>query len=99
MTAGDARTSYGKAWDRLFELLVQRNKSLRCLNMMVSLTTEVTPATGMVIEFDTSLARQLLDEVDTLTPRISEAIEDVNKDAEKIAKPQIQWRKLYLPDD
>ena len=99
MTIGDSGTPYGEAWERLFQLLLRRSNLLRHLELMVSLTKEGTPAAGMVIEFDTPLARQLLDELDTLTPLISAEIEEVNKYGERIGKPQIKWRKLYLSDD
>ena len=34
---------------------------------------------GMLIEFDTDLARQLMDEIDTMTPQIFAGIKDVDE--------------------
>ena len=99
MTIDDARTLHQKAWDSLFDLVMLINGLLQSLDIMARRAIGITPVTGFVIEFDTGLARQLLDEIDTLTPQVSAGIEEVNQCAGKIGKPQIQWRPMEIRDD
>ena len=89
MTIGDTWKLHREAWNRLFDVVELRNKLLRRLAILATRAMDMTPATGMVIEVDTGLARQLLDEINTLTPRIFAGVAEVNLYAEQIGKPII----------
>ena len=89
-----AARRYAEACKRLEELLKQRNKVLHRLadGAMVAITG--TTGTAIVIEFDVGDAQGYLERVDKLTPRISAAMDDVNRYAEEAGKPQVQWGKV-----
>lgn len=79
MVTGDFRKLYREAWHRLFQLVMRRNGLLRRLDRMVAPAMNLTPATGIVVEFDTDKARLLLAVIDGLTPRITAGVEEVNR--------------------
>ncbi len=93
MTLEQARKRYDIAWNRLFELVKQRNDLLRQLGRIVQYAGDFTLATGMFIEFDLDQAQDILARVQKLTPQIYEAIADVNDYAELIGKSGITRRK------
>jgi len=94
MVTGDFRKLYRDAWNRLFEVVKLRNQRLRRLDTMAAPAMSVTMATTMIFEFDTDLARQLLVEIDELTPRINAGMEEVNGYAAKTGAPTVQWRSM-----
>ena len=94
MVTGDFRKPYREAWNRLFEVVKLRNQRLRRLDMMAAPAMSLTMATSMIFEFDTNLARQLLAEIDELTPRINAGIEEVNGYAAKTGAPTVQWQSM-----
>jgi hypothetical protein len=96
MIPSSARELYDEAWHELFDLVESRNKLLRSLGMMSNLAMEVTPAAGMVIEFDVSRAEELVAGVDELTHRISAGIQRVNSYAEKCGAPSLKWQNISL---
>ncbi len=94
MTLPNVRELYDEAWHELFDLVEMRSKVLHKLATMSSLATDMTPATGMVIEFDVTRAEELIAAVDDMTPRITEGIQRVNALAEKCGKPSLRWQKM-----
>ncbi len=94
MFAVDFRTPYRDAWNRLFGLVKLRNQRLQRLNSMAAPAMSLTLTTGMIYEFDTDLARELLNEIDELTPQIKAGIEEVNGYVDKIGTPEIRWQTL-----
>lgn len=84
------RKKYDQAWQVLFDLVLQRNRLLEQLHRMAQLASELTPASGMVIEFDMETAGKLLQEASELAPKIDAAIEDVNHWGKQIGKPKIE---------
>jgi hypothetical protein len=90
----DFRKPYQEAWNRLFEVVKLRNKRLQHLNTMAAAAMSLTLTTGMIYEFNTDLARGLLNEIDDLTPQIKAGIEEVNAYVDKIGTPEIRWQTL-----
>ncbi len=96
MATANVRELYDLAWHELFDLVESRSKLLRKLDMMARMAMDLTPATGMVIEFDVSRAEQLLAGIDDLMPRISAGIQKVNGYAEQCGRPTIKWQNIAL---
>ncbi len=96
MAIANIRELYDEAWHELFELVAQRNKLLRALEMMTRFAMDMTPASGMVIEFDVSRAEELVAGIDGLTPRISAGIQKVNVYAEQCGRPTVKWQNISL---
>ena len=94
MATGDLRKQYRDAWDKLFEVVKLRSQHLRRLDKMVAPAMSVTMATSMIFEFDTDLARQLLAEIDELTPRINAGMAEVNGYAAKTGTPTVRWQSM-----
>ena len=90
----DFRKPYRDAWNRLFEVVKLRNQRLRHLDMMAAPAMSMTLATGMIYEFDTDVARELVNEIDELTPRIEKGMHEVNEYADKVGSPHIRWQSL-----
>jgi hypothetical protein len=55
---------------------------------------DMTPATGMVIEFDVSHAEELVSTIDELTFLISSGIQSVNLYAEQCGAPSVKWQDV-----
>jgi hypothetical protein len=92
MTTSDDRKAYREAWSRLYELVNRRTRLLRRLDAMVEPAMKIMPATGMVIVFSTDQAREILAQIDDLTPLIDRAIEETNRWADKIRSPTVRWQ-------
>lgn len=92
MPSLEARRLYQDAWNRLFSTVRTRNDLLRQLNSMVAPAMSITLATSRIVRMDTDLARQLLDEIDELVPRIDEGIAEVNKHAHNAGLPELHWQ-------
>jgi hypothetical protein len=90
----DFRKPYREAWNRLFGLVKLRNQRLQHLNSMAAPAMSITLAASMIYEFNTDLARELLNEIDDLTPQIKAGIEEVNGYVDKIGTPEIRWQTL-----
>ena len=90
------RELYDEAWHQLFEMVAKRRNALRSLDIMAKLAMEMTPAAGMVIEFDVSRAEELLGEIEQLTDEISGAIQRVNRFAEQCGAPSVKWQNIAL---
>lgn len=96
MAIGNARELYEEAWHDLFDLVVSRNLLLRRLDKMARVAMDVTPATGLVIEFDVSRAERLVAEIEELNQLISAGIQDVNLYAEQCGAPSVKWQDVSL---
>ncbi|HEX8991460.1 MAG TPA: hypothetical protein VF784_07250 [Anaerolineales bacterium] len=88
------RVMYDEAWNQLFDLVASRNALLRALNTMSRLAMEVTPASGMVIEFEVTRAEELIVKIEQLTGEISAGIREVNTLAERCGAPSVQWQNI-----
>ncbi len=64
--------------------------------MMAKLAMDMTPASGIVIEFDVSRAEELLARIEALTDEITGAIQRVNSFAEQCGAPSIKWQNIAL---
>ncbi len=80
----------------MFELVASRSAVLRTLDMLARLAMDMTPASGMVIEFDVSRAEELLTRVEELNAEISGAMQRVNSFAERCGAPSIKWQNIAL---
>jgi len=96
MAIANIRELYDEAWHQLFDLVDRRNKLLHALNMMTTFAMDMTPATGMVIEFDVTRAEELVAAIDALTPQISTGIQRVNGYGEQCGRPTIKWQNISL---
>ncbi len=88
------RELYDEAWQQLFNMVAKRSTLLRNLDMMAKLAMDMTPATGMVIEFDVSRAEEILRQIEAMTDEISGGIQRVNSFAEQCGAPSIKWQNL-----
>lgn len=98
MSGDDLRTRYDAAWNRLLDLVSQRDKLLHRLDAPIHVAMDITPTRGMVIEFDTVSQRSALDAIDQLGPQISAAMAEVNELRPQLGKPEIIWQKVDLRD-
>jgi hypothetical protein len=87
---------YDDAWNQLFDLVASRNALLRALEAMSRLAMDVTPASGMVIEFEVTRAEELVARIEQLTGEISAGIQEVNILAEHCGAPSIKWQNIAL---
>ncbi len=85
---------YDEAWNQLFDLVASRNALLRSLYTMSRLAMDVTPASGMVIEFEVTRAEELVAKIEQLTAAISAGIREVNSLAERCGAPSVQWQSV-----
>ncbi len=92
----EARKCYHDAWNRLYSTLQARNSLLRQIDSMAVPAISITMATNMIVQFDTDLARQLLNDVDDLAPRISEGMAEVNRFAEAAELPKLHWQNHVM---
>ena len=99
MAMDDVCALHDQAWKQLSDLVQERSRLLRSLAQMATIAAEITPATGMMVEFDIEKARPLLDQVEDLTPQIAAGIVQVNRHARGIGKPQIRWFKIEAEND
>ena len=98
MPSEDVGPLHEAAWEHLCELVSQRDKLLHSLEAAARVAMDITPAIGVVIDYDSISARDLLDAIDQLTPRIVAQMEELNGYARQIGKPEITWRKIDLRD-
>lgn len=96
MALPNIREMHDEAWNELFDLVMSRNEVLKRLDMMAKMAMDMTPATGMVIEFDVTRAEELIAAIDDLTPRISAGIQRVNRLAEQCGRPSLKWQNISL---
>lgn len=87
---------YDDAWNQLFDLVASRNALLRVLETMSRLAMDVTPASGMVIEFEVTRAEELVARIEQLTGEISAGIQEVNILAEQCGAPSIKWQNIAM---
>ena len=99
MCAANIRELYDEAWHELFDLVAQRSMLLHALDSMSRLAMNITPTTGLVIEFEVTRAEQLVAAIDNLTPLISAGIQTVNGYAEQCGRPTIKWQHVALGSD
>jgi hypothetical protein len=88
------RKQHDAAWQRLFELIQQRNTLLRQVGAMANFAADFIPATAMFMEFDFKQAETILAKVQAMTPAIDAAIAEVNGYAKQIGKPKIERKIL-----
>ena len=98
MLSEDIRTFHEAALQRLSGLVSERDKSLRLLEITARVATGITPATGMVIEFDIASARNLVDAIYELTPKIAAQMVELNGYARQLGKPDIIWQAIDIRD-
>ncbi len=94
MNTADFRKPYREAWNKLFGLVKMRNARLQRLNIMVAPALSITLASGTIYQFDTDLARELLVQIDELTPLIEAGIDEVNRYADRTDSPRVRWKSL-----
>ena len=94
----DIRQLHKQAWNLLFDLVKQRNALLRSVAVRANWASNLTPATGMIGEFDYDLAREMLATAEQLTPAIYAAMEELNVIAAQIGAPQIRKQPLNIND-
>ncbi len=90
------RELYDEAWQQLYDLVARRSVLLRSLDMMARMAMDMTPAAGMVIEFDVSRAEELLAQIEQITDEITGAIQRVNSFAEQCGAPSVKWQNITL---
>ncbi len=90
------RDLYEESLHQLSELVAKRSAHLRALDVMTRLAMEMTPASGMIIEFDISRAEEQLAAVERLTAEISSAIQRVNRFAERCGAPSVKWQNIAI---
>ncbi len=90
------RELYDEAWNQLFDLVTSRNALLRTLETMSRMAMEITPASGLVIEFDVSRAEEIVARIEQITAEISAAIQEVNNLAEQCGAPSVKWQNIVL---
>ncbi len=90
------RELYDEAWQQLYDLVARRSVLLRSLDMMARMAMDMTPAAGMVIEFDVSRAEELLAQIEQITDEITGAIQRVNSFAEQCGAPSVKWQNIIL---
>jgi hypothetical protein len=90
------REQYEEAWHELCDLVASRNRLLRSLDAMARLAMDVSPAGGMVIEFDVSRAEELLAQVEALSGEISAGMQKLNGYAEQCGAPSVKWQNVAL---
>jgi hypothetical protein len=90
------RELYDEAWHQLASMVARRSALLRTLDVMAKLAMEVSPASGMVIEFDVSRAEELLKQVEALTDEISGGMQRLNSFAEQCGAPSVKWQNIAL---
>ncbi len=90
------RELYDEAWQQLYDLVVKRSALLRSLDIMAKMAMEMSPAAGMVIEFDVTRAEELLGQIEHITGEISGAIQRVNSFAEQCGAPSVKWQNILL---
>jgi hypothetical protein len=94
MTTDDIRTLHAAAWNRLYELVKERNKLLRDLAARANFAADLTPATGMLGEFDIVQAKGILARLNAMTFMLDAALDELNGYAKQIAKPIIERKRL-----
>jgi hypothetical protein len=94
--AATVREQYEETWHELFALVAGRNRLLHSLDSMARLAMDMTPAGGMVIEFDVSRAEELIRRIDELTGEISGAMQKLNGYAEQCGAPSVKWQNISL---
>jgi hypothetical protein len=92
----EARWRYQQALWKLSELVMRRNHSLLRLHTVSALPLGLTPMTGMLAQFDSHAARQLLDEIDHRTSQINDALAEANHCGALCGIMAIQWRPAPL---
>jgi hypothetical protein len=90
----DARKKYDAAWERLFDLVRQRNTLLRQVGAMANFAADFSPATAMFTEFDFDQAATILARVQKMMPAIDAAIRQANSYGKLVGKPKIERKKL-----
>ncbi len=98
MERTDKLRLHEQALERLTALVKMRSQLLRRLHAAAEVAANITPAVGMVVEYDTSSARALLDEIDAMARSVAAGVDDVNRCAAEIGKPPIRWQKFYFDD-
>ncbi len=88
----NTRWQHQQSMWRLAELVLQRNRSLLRLNTLAILPLGLTPASGMIAEFDTHAARKLLDQIDRQTERINDALAETNHQGGLCGSAPVTWR-------
>ncbi len=90
----EVRVLYDTTTSRLFGLVRARNTLLMQLDQMIRPLMSTSPLVGLVAEFDTQKARDLLRRVDDLTPQIVATMQEANGYARRLRRLEIRWIKL-----
>jgi hypothetical protein len=70
---------------------MKRNRWMQRLSDLIVAGSDVLPVEAHVAEFDTAMARRILDKIDALTPPVQEALDEFNQQLAKINRPPITW--------
>ncbi len=92
MVTRDCRWLYQDAWNRLFSLVKLRKNLLRRLDMTAALAMAMSLAAGVIYDFDADTARELVNQIDELTPRISSDMEHVKQYADQAGLHRVRWQ-------
>ncbi len=84
--------AYEQARQKLLALVLARNKLLLRLDGLTLTPLNLSPASGLVADFDRTAARQIIDEVDRLAPQIDDLLAEVNRLAVECGKPTLDWQ-------
>ncbi len=90
------RENYEEAWRRLVEIVDRRNRLLSELQQLVSVAAGSHPAEGYLVTLDAERAKALIDEIDSLRPRLDAALAQLNETGAAIGKAPVEWRDLAL---
>ncbi len=90
----ELRELYDAATNRLFGAVRKRNGLLMQLDQMIRPLMGTSPLVGLVPEFDSGRARDLLRQVDELAPEMVEAMEEANGYARQLHRLEMRWIKL-----
>ncbi len=91
MPSLEARRYYQEAWDRLFRAARSRSTLARQLQSMAAPVVPLMLSRNIVVQFDTDLARQFLDQIDETTASINASMAELNKYASKAGLPKVHW--------
>ncbi len=93
-TQTNAQWQYQQALWELSDLVMRRNQSLLHLGTLATMPVGLRPDSGMVAEFDTRAARELLAHIDHQTEQINDAIAKTNHFAGAAGAPSVIWKRI-----
>ena len=86
------RDLYNNAWNRLWDILKERDALVADLARMANAAKDSHPAAGFVVDLDAERAHDLIDQIDAYRPRLTEAMQELNERGKGIGKPPVEWQ-------